>query len=262
MLIDSHAHITTARYNEDRAEVIERCKQNGIVRIIEVGAVSGFEGNYGAQKLAELEEIVYFTVGVHPHDAKEMNESDWSDIVELARLHDKVVGIGETGLDFYYNHSNPEDQEEAFIRHIELAGEVKMPLVIHDRDAHEDVMRILKGHKAFDLTGEFHCFSGDWELAKRIIDNGWYIGLGGVVTFPKAQELHEVARKTPLEKILLETDSPFLTPVPYRGKRNEPWYTKFVAERIAELKGISKEAVIEQTGRNAIDLFGLGLGEE
>lgn len=259
MLIDSHAHITTSRYDEDRSEMIQRCKDNGIERIIEVGAVSGFEGNYGAQQLAEQQEIVYFTVGVHPHDAKDMNDAEWAKLVELAKTHDKVVGIGETGLDFFYNHSTPEEQEESFIRHIKLAQQVNKPLVIHDRDSHEDVMRILTDNGGFNIPGEFHCFSGDWDLAKRVIDKGYYIALGGVVTFPKAVELHEVAKNVPLEKLLLETDSPFLTPVPKRGKRNEPWYTSYIAARIADLKGITAEEVIEVTGQNAINLFGLGL---
>jgi len=259
MLIDSHAHLTTRQYKNDRDEVIARCFDEGLVRFVEIGAVSEFEGNDAALTLAEKYDEVYCTLGVHPHDAKVFNEAEWKLLCETAASHPKVVGIGETGLDYFYNHSTPMEQKAVFRRHIQLAKELGKPLVIHDRDAHDDVMTILEEENAFDGPGEFHCFSGDVELARKVVEKGWYLALGGVVTFSKATELHEVAREIPLEHIMLETDSPFLTPVPRRGKRNEPWYVKFVAQRIAELKNVPVERVIEITGKNAVTLFGLGL---
>lgn len=259
MLIDSHAHLTTSKYDEDRDAVIARSKDNGLVRMVEIGGVKDFEGNEAARLLAESEDIIYFTVGLHPHDASKFNEDDWRRLEDLSAEHPKVVGIGETGLDYFYNHSTPEEQKASFRRHIALAKERRLPLVIHDREAHDEVMEILESERAFETEGVFHCFSGDWDLARRVIDSGWMIAIGGVVTFPKAVELHEVARRIPLDALLLETDSPFLTPVPKRGRRNEPWYTRYVAGRIAELKGIELEEVIAATGRNAVRLFGLGL---
>ncbi len=260
MLIDSHAHLCTRNYDKDRDEVLSRCRENGLLRYVEIGAVSGFEGNEQARQLAEAQEMIYFTVGLHPHDAKLLNPTDWSALETLA-THPKAVGIGETGLDYFYDHSTPEQQRKAFVQSIGLARELNKPIVIHDREAHDEVMEILKAERAFEIPGEFHCFSGDWNLAERVIDMGWMVALGGVVTFRNATELHEVARRIPLDSLLLETDSPFLTPVPYRGKRNEPWMVKLVAERIAELKEISANDVIEATGRNAVTLFGLGLSD-
>lgn len=259
MLIDSHAHLTTRAYDADRSAVLERCKEQGLVRLVEIGAVQSFEGNRAAQQLAEAHDMIYFTLGLHPHDAKDFTEEQFRALMEIAASHPKAVGIGETGLDYYYNHSPRDRQREVFARHIQAARELKKPLVIHDRDAHAEVMEILEAEGGFDVPGEFHCFSGDWELARRVVERGWYVALGGVVTFKTAHDLHDVARRIPLEYLLLETDSPFLTPVPYRGKRNEPWYVRHIAKRIAELRSIPLERVIEASGANAVTLFGLGL---
>jgi TatD DNase family protein len=259
VLIDSHAHLTTRAYADDRDEVLARCAQNGLVRMVEIGAVQSFDGNIGARLLADRNEMVYFTLGLHPHDAKDFDETRFAELCEIARTHDKAVGIGETGLDYFYDHSPHDVQREVFARHISAARDLNMPLVIHDRDAHVETMEILKAEGGLEGPGEFHCFSGDWELAKQVIDAGWFVALGGVVTFKAATDLHEVARRLPLEFLLLETDSPFLTPIPHRGKRNEPWYVKLVAERIGDLRGIRAEEVIEASGKNAVRLFGLGL---
>ena len=258
MLIDSHAHLSDGRFDADRADVIARCKQEGIARIVEIGAGYGLDGALKSREIAESEEIIYFAAGLHPHDAKLLTDELWGTLESLC-THPKAVGIGETGLDYYYKHSTPEQQQAVLRRCVDLARRRRLPLVIHDRDAHEETFRILEEERAFEREGEFHCFSGDWSFARRVLDKGWMIALGGVVTFPRAQDLHEVARRVPLDQLLLETDSPYLTPVPHRGKRNEPWMTCFVARKVAELQGVSIEKVIEVTGANAIRLFGLGL---
>ncbi|RJO66865.1 MAG: TatD family deoxyribonuclease [Myxococcales bacterium] len=264
MLIDTHAHLSTPHYDKDRQEVLARGFEKGLAGYVEIGAVFGFAGNEKARELAESDARVAFTVGLHPHDARLMNDAEWARLEELALRHPKAVGIGETGLDYFYDHSPPEMQRAALVRHIDLARRAKKPLVIHDRDAHEDVFGILEAEGAFDGPGEFHCFSGDWAFARRVIDKGWMIALGGIVTFPKADELHYIARRAPLESLLIETDSPYLTPVPHRGKRNEPWMVRLVAERIAELRFMDVEALIAATGDNARRFFGLdaalGLG--
>ncbi len=257
MLIDTHSHLSDRRFDNDRSEVLARCRAEGVAFIIEIGAAFGFEGNETARGIAENNEAVAFTVGLHPHDASRMNDDQWARLEHLAATHPKVVGVGETGLDFYYNHSTPEEQKAALARHVELARKNGLPLIIHDRDAHEQVFDVLEAENAFDGPGVFHCFSGDWAFAKRVLDRGWMLALGGVVTFPKALETHEVARKAPLRHLLLETDCPYLTPVPHRGKRNEPWMTRFVAERIASLREIPVKEVLLATGENALRSFDL-----
>ncbi len=261
MLIDSHAHLASRQYADDRDEVLARCRENGVERIVEIGAFRGFEGNEDSLALAESEDMVYLVTGLHPHDARLMNDPDWERIRQIA-AHPKTVGIGETGFDFYYDHSSPEEQERAFVRHIGLARETGLPLVIHDRDAHRETLAVLDREKAFDGPGVFHCFSGDWTFAREVIARGWYLALGGVVTFKNAQEIHDVARHVPLAKLLLETDAPYLAPVPKRGKRNEPWFARFSAERIAELRDADPAEILEATARNAVKLFGLGLNPE
>ena len=260
MLIDSHAHLSMPAYDGDRDDVLVRCRAEGVARIVEIGSAEGFASSRKARLLAESCDFVYFTLGLHPHDARLFDETEWAKLAEVAAAHPKAVGIGETGFDFHYHNSSPREQSYALVRSIGLARELKLPLVIHDREAHREVFEVLEGERAFETRGVFHCFSGDWELARRVIDRGWMIAVGGVVTFPKAEGLHEVARRVPLDYLLLETDSPFLTPVPRRGRRNEPWMTRHVAARIAELKGVDPADVIEATGKNAVSLFGLGLG--
>ena len=257
MLIDSHAHLSAQQFDIDREEVIRRCREHGLFRIVEIGAVKGFGGNKTAERLADENDFIHFTIGLHPHDAKDFNETDWEILRQTGLKHPKVVGVGETGLDFFYNHSSPVEQREVFARHIVLARELRKPLVIHDRDAHKPVLDILDAEGGFQGPGVFHCFSGDWDMARRIIEKGWYIAINGIVTFGSAAETREVARQVPLESLLIETDCPYLAPVPHRGKRNEPWMVRQVAEKIADLRGEEVEKLIEETGKNALRLFHL-----
>lgn len=256
MLFDTHAHLTSSEYDHDRAEVLLRSRAEGLAGYVEIGSGYGFASAAAAVRLAEAEPDVWCAVGLHPHDAGQFEPAAWEALAELAR-HPKVVGIGECGFDFYYHHSTVPEQETAFVASIRLARELGKPLIIHERDAHEETFALLERERAFDGPGEIHCFSGDWAFAQRVLERGWYLALGGMVTFPKALDAHEVAARMPLDRLLLETDSPYLTPVPHRGKRNEPWMTRFVAERIALLRGTSSEEVIRVTGENACRLFGV-----
>ncbi|MFI5267960.1 MAG: TatD family hydrolase, partial [Chloroflexota bacterium] len=197
---------------------------------------------------------LFATAGLHPHDAKDFTPALMDEIRRLAR-DGKLVAIGECGLDFYRNLSPPEAQREAFVAQIELAKETGLPLVIHDRDAHESVVELLASHGA--RGGVMHCFSGDWELAKRCLDLGFYISIAGPVTYPKNEVLRDVAARVPADRIVVETDCPYLTPAPFRGKRNEPALVRLVAEEVARVRGVSDEEAFELTSRNARELFGL-----
>ncbi|MBE3578380.1 MAG: TatD family hydrolase [Caldanaerobacter subterraneus] len=252
MLIDSHAHLEDEKYNEDREKVIEECKKD-LTFLINVG--SNILTSKKTIELAHKYDFIYATVGIHPHDAE--REKDKIEEIEKLALEDKVVAIGEIGLDYYYGDPPKEFQIEAFVKQIRLAKKFKLPIVIHDRDAHEDILEILKKEWTQDLKGVFHSYSGSVEMIKEVISMNFYISLSGTVTFKNAKKVREVAKEVPLEWLLIETDSPYLTPEPYRGKRNKPTYVKFVAQKIAEIKGISFEEVCETTSQNAIKLFNL-----
>ncbi|KAB3537808.1 TatD family deoxyribonuclease [Alkaliphilus pronyensis] len=252
MLFDSHAHLDDARYNKDLDEIIESAKNNGLRHILNPGA--DLTSSVKAVNIAEKYDMVYAAVGVHPHDVKDMDEST---LVVLRSLTNKqkVVAIGEIGLDYYYNHSPREVQKEWFIKQVELAKEVELPVIIHDRDAHKDVFDIVKKYNLGKTGCVMHCYSGSLELAKEYVKQGVYISLAGPLTFKNAKKTHEVAKEIPLEWLLVETDSPYLTPVPYRGKRNEPAYVKYVVEAIAEAKSLNYNEVAEKTSNNAINFF-------
>lgn len=247
MLFDTHAHILDEQFDNDRQEVIDRInEQMGL--IVNVGC--NLEDCHRTVALAEQEKKIYAAVGLHPNDAYLYTDALWEEICTLAR-HPKVVGIGETGLDYYWDDSTPEQQKELFIKHIDLAKALNKPLVIHDREAHRDTMTILKEQHAEKIGGIFHAFSGSPEMAKIVLDMNFYIALGGPVTFKNARKTVEVAAMVPLDRLLIETDCPYMTPVPFRGKRNEPVLVRHTAEKIAEIRGISYEEVLQATWENA-----------
>ncbi|WLD93451.1 TatD family hydrolase [Alkalihalobacillus sp. AL-G] len=254
MLFDTHAHLNAVQFDEDREEVIQRAKDEGVSHIV----VVGFDRPtiHGALELSDNYEFIYAAVGWHPVDAIDMTEEDLKWIEELAS-HPKVVAIGEMGLDYHWDKSPKDVQMDVFRKQIQLAKKVNLPIVIHNRDATEDVVSTLKEEKAEEVGGIMHCYSGSLEIAKECMDMNFYISFGGPVTFKNAKRPKEVAQEIPLDRILIETDCPYLSPHPLRGKRNESSYVKYVAEQIAELKGISFEEIAKKTSDNAFHLFGI-----
>jgi TatD DNase family protein len=254
MLFDTHVHLNAEQFEEDLEEVIGRAQAEGVSHMV----VVGFDRPTitKAMELAESYDFIYACVGWHPVDAIDMTDEDLAWIEELA-AHPKVVAIGEMGLDYHWDKSPKDVQKDVFRRQIQLAKKVKLPIVIHNRDATADVVEILREEGASEVGGIMHCYSGSVEVARECLDMNFYISLGGPVTFKNAKKPKEVAEAVPLEKLLIETDCPYLAPHPYRGKRNEPAYVKLVAEQIAELKGLAFEEVAEATTENAKRLFGI-----
>ena len=265
-LVDSHAHLDDRRFAGDLTEVIERAAEAGVANILTVACWSSETGFSGLDPLLDRYDHIYGAVGVHPHDAAAALQAQCSPVALIrstAAANPKIVAIGETGLDFHYDHSPPEAQAKLFREQIRLAGELKLPLIVHSREAERETMEILREEGAGELTGGvLHCFSGSAEMAREALDLGFYLSFSGVVTFPKALELQDVARFVPIERILVETDCPYLAPVPERGKRNEPSFVAHTAAKVAELKGLSVEDVARITTLNAKTLFGLGEREE
>ncbi|HHW57463.1 MAG TPA: TatD family hydrolase [Clostridia bacterium] len=254
MLVDSHAHLEDEKYDRDREKVIEECKKD-LTFLINVG--SNLLTSKQSIELAHNYDFIYASVGIHPHDAQ--REFDKVEEIERLALQEKVVAIGEIGLDYYYDDPPKEFQKEIFIKQIRLAKKLNLPIIIHDRDAHGDILDILKQEWTKDLRGVFHSYSGSVEMAFQVIEMNFYISLGGPVTFKNAKKPKEVAKAVPIEKLLIETDSPYLTPEPYRGKRNTPVYVKFVAKKIAELREMPYEEVCRITAENDIKLFNIPL---
>ncbi len=255
-LIDSHAHIQGDEFAGDVEGVVSRAREAGVEKIIVVGGAGDLSSNDAALKLAEAYPGLHATVGMHPHDAKEVSEADLARLKELSQ-GPKVVAIGETGLDFYYNHSPRKVQIEIFRRFIQMALETELPLVVHDRDAHREIADMLQQEGGGKLEGVIHCFTGDYEAARKFLDLGFYLSFSGIVTFKNAEGLREAVRRAPLDRILVETDSPYLAPVPHRSKRNEPAFVRHVAEKVAEVRGIPLHEVAQVTARNTQALFGL-----
>lgn len=251
-LIDSHAHINFAEFGADLDSVLERAAEAGVKKIVCVGA--SLEGSVSSLKLAKIFHHIYATAGIHPHDAKDASANAFSDIRKLLN-EDKIVAVGEVGLDYHYEHSPRETQKDVFRRFIAMALESKLPIVVHSRDAEEDTVSILQTENASKVGGVIHCFSGGIDMAEECMKMGFYISIPGIVTFKKAENIYEIARKVPIDRMLIETDSPYLAPIPFRGKRNEPSYVRLVADKIAELKGLSLEDVARITTRNAETLF-------
>lgn len=254
MLIDSHAHIQGKEYAGETEAVIERARAAGVETIIAVGGAGDMSSNSEAVALAEQFANVFSTVGMHPHDAKDVGADELETLRRLAR-HPKVVAIGETGLDYYYNHSPRDVQRSVFGKFIHMAVETQLPIVVHERDAAEEAVELLRSEGGDNLRGVIHCFTGDYAAARNYLDRGFYLSFTGIVTFKNAGALREVVRRVPLERIFVETDSPYLTPVPYRGKRNEPAYARLVAETIAQVKNLSLEEVAYTTTANVQKLF-------
>jgi TatD DNase family protein len=254
LLFDTHAHINAIQFDEDREQVIQRAIDEGVKNIVVVGFDN--ETIDGAMKLAEAYDFIYAAVGWHPVDAIDMTDKDLERIEQLAK-HPKVVAIGEMGLDYHWDKSPKEVQQEVFRRQIQLAKKVKLPIIIHNRDATADVVAILKEENAEEVGGIMHCYSGSLETAKQCINMNFFISFGGPVTFKNAKQPKEVAREIPLDKLLIETDCPYLSPHPLRGKRNEPSYVKYIAQQIAELREISVESLAEHTTKNAKQLFNI-----
>lgn len=254
MLIDSHVHLDDGRFDGDRDILIESLKSNNIEMVINIGA--DLETSVASVDLANKYQNVYAAVGVHPHSAKEVNTMVMEQLKELT-LNEKVVAIGEIGLDFYYDNSPRDIQRKWFIEQLKLAKELDLPVIIHTRDAAQETFDILKNNQNGNVRGVLHCYSGSPEMALEYIKMGFYISLGGPVTFKNARVAREVAEAVPLDKLLIETDCPYLTPEPYRGKRNEPLYVKYVAEKLAEVKKISYEELVKATNRNTKRLFGI-----
>ncbi len=252
-IIDSHAHLDDPAFSKDREELVAAMPAQGLLFVINPG--SDIRSSERAVELAKRIKRVYAAVGTHPHEASAYDGLTELAYMELAKC-EKVVAIGEIGLDYYYENSPTLIQQEVFKRQIQLACELDLPIIVHSRDADEDCYRILKENLG-PKKGVMHCYSGDYASALRYIELGMYISLAGTVTFKKAPNPQEVAQKIPLEHLLIETDAPYLTPVPFRGKRNEPAYVHHVAERIAQIKGIGIDKVINHTRENAIRLFNL-----
>lgn len=252
MLIDSHAHLDDERFDKDRDILIKSLKENGIDLIINVGA--DVSSSIKSVSLSQEYENIYAAVGVHPHSAKDMDEST-IDILKSFAGREKVVAIGEIGLDYYYDNSPRDIQRQRFIEQLELAKEVDLPVIIHSRDAAGETFDILKSAQDGSLEGVLHCYSGSVEMALEYIKLGFYISLAGPVSFKNAKMPKEVAKAVPLDRLLIETDSPYLTPEPYRGKRNEPIYVRYVAGTIAELREMSFEELATRTSENTKRLF-------
>jgi TatD DNase family protein len=255
-LIDSHAHLDFPDFDADRDQVLRAAAAAGVETIITIGAGGGAESARRAVELAKNYPQVFATVGVHPHDAKAMNPATLRELRRLAEHSDKVKAIGEIGLDFAKLRSDKATQLQAFRDQLQLANELKLPVVIHDREAHAETYALLREQRPV-AGGVMHCFSGDAALAKEAMALGFYISIPGVVTFKNAGALTEVVKTIPLEKMLLETDCPFLAPEPHRGKRNQPAYVRHVAETVARLRGLTVDDVARVTTKNAIRVFGL-----
>jgi len=256
MIVDSHAHYDDEQFDADRDEILKLIQQQGVVRV--VNPASSLDSSRKCIELARRHDFLYCAVGIHPHEAKEFSDEALETVRELASFK-KVVAVGEIGLDYHYNFSPPEIQKQCFAAHIRLALELKLPVIIHDREAHKDTLDIVRSEKGYNTGGVFHCFSGSVELAKEVLDMGFYISLGGAVTFKNAIKPVEVAKYVPLDRLLVETDSPYMAPVPHRGERNHSGYLAEVIRKISGIRNTDFDTIAEATALNADRLFGLDL---
>ena len=250
---DTHAHLYDKAFDRDRDEVLTRTLEAVDYVVI---PSENYETSQKAVRLAETCGPVYGAVGIHPHETKDASEEILQKIGDLAQLP-KVKAIGEIGLDYHFFYSDKETQQKWFARQIELARDLDLPFLIHDREAHGDTLSILKKHKNSRMRGIMHCFSGSVETAEELMKLGFYISFAGPLVFPNSRRLKEAAREIPLDRLLIETDSPYLTPPPHRGERNEPANVIYVAEEIARLKGIPVETVVEETRKNGLSIYGI-----
>lgn len=258
-LFDTHTHLDSPQFNEDREQIISNAVEAGVTRMINVGF--NRETIPSTMKLAETYDFIYAAVGWHPVDAITMQDGDLEWIASLCE-HEKVVAIGEIGLDYHWDTSPKDVQQQVLRQQIGLARELGMPIVIHNRDAHEDIVKILREEKAHEVGGVMHSFSGSWEIAKLCLNMGFHLSFGGPITFKNARQPKEVLAQVPMDRLLIETDSPYLTPHPFRGKRNESSYVKLVAEAAAQIKGISVEELAAVTTQNGLERFYIGRKRE
>ncbi|MUT67724.1 TatD family hydrolase [Paenibacillus sp. NEAU-GSW1] len=253
-LFDTHTHMDSPKFDSDRAEAIARAREAGVELMVNIGF--NRETIPTTIALAEQYDFIYAAVGWHPVDSIEMQPGDLEWIEQLC-AHPKVVAIGEIGLDYHWDTSPKEVQHRVFREQIRLARKVRKPIVIHNRDAHEDIVKILKEENASEVGGVMHCFSGSWETAKKCLDMNFYISFGGPVTFKNARVPKEVLERVPLDRLLIETDSPYLAPHPFRGKRNETAFVSYVADTAAEITGKSKDEIAKITMENGKKCFGI-----
>ncbi|USO02284.1 MAG: TatD family hydrolase [Alphaproteobacteria bacterium] len=248
MIIDSHCHINRKEYDDDRSEVLKKARNIGIKRFILIN--THIKEAKNLQNIAEQEEDLFYTIGNHPSDAY-LSKSLHEDLDQLCN-HKKLVGMGETGLDFYYDNIDRSVQQESFAIHIDIANKHDLPLVVHTRGAEDETIALLKKAN----KGVLHCFTGSYDMAKKALDLGFYISLSGILTFKNAADLRETAKKLPLDRILIETDAPYLTPEPFRKvKRNEPYYVYYVGQKLAEIRNIDFEVIAKHTTENCMALF-------
>ena len=255
MIFDTHAHYDDEAFNEDRDKLLLSLPENGIEAVVNVGA--SIQSTKNTLELMKKYSFVYGAAGVHPNETAELNEHlmDW---LRHVAGKEKVVAIGENGLDYYWNQPEPEVQKHWFVRQLDLAREVNLPVIVHSRDAAKDTLDIIKAENARDMGGVIHCFSYSVEMAREYLSMGFYLGIGGVLTFNNAKKLKEVVDYMPMDQLVLETDCPYLSPVPNRGKRNSSLNLPYVVKAVSEIKGISEEEVIAVTRENARRMYRLG----
>ncbi len=251
-IFDTHAHYDDVAFDGDREQLLNCLMENGIGNIINVGA--DIQSTRNTLLLTQQYPFVYGAAGVHPNETGELNDEQMNWLRQIARK-EKIIAIGEIGLDYYWKESEPEIQKYWFIRQLELAREIKLPIIVHSRDAARDTLDIIKAERAEEIGGVIHCFSYGMELAREYLQMGFYLGIGGVITFRNAKKLKEVVKYAPLDQLVLETDCPYLSPEPNRGKRNSSLNLPYVAEQIGKIKGIPADEVIAITSRNAEKLF-------
>ncbi len=263
MFVDSHAHLDDKQFDSDREQVIARARESGVEALVAVGIGDGPQQVDCGIRLAEKYDFIYATLGIHPHEARLADEAAYQNMEGLAR-HPKVIAWGEIGLDYFYDHSPRDTQQQVFTRQMELAASAKLPIVIHCRpsegsdDAWQTCLALIREHWATKgLGGILHCFTGNWPQAKSALDMGFMVSFAGNVTFSKAQQIRDAAMEVPLDRMLIETDSPFLAPVPHRGKRNEPAFVKETAQKLGELRGLTAEEIGGRTSRNFYNFFKL-----
>ena len=251
-MIDSHCHLDQEPLIDNIDDILNRAKDVGIKKLLTISTT--FKSFDKIKHLVKKDKIIYGTYGIHPHEAK--NDKVTSEIIiREIKQHDKIIGIGETGLDFYYNHSDKEDQIKSFEEHIKASLELKMPLIIHSRNAETETLEVFKKYKDNKLKILMHCFTGSNEFAKDLLDFDAYFSASGIITFKNSQKLQETFKSIPLNRMLIETDSPYLAPVPNRGKQNEPSFVKYTAEKLADIKQISKSELVNATTANFNKLF-------
>ena len=263
IFVDSHAHLEMEQFNADRPAMLQRAKDAGIETILAIGSGTGPGSLDCAIQLADQHEFIYASIGIHPHEAKLASDADFEELAQLAK-RPKVIAWGEIGLDYFYDHSPRDVQQQVFLKQLRLAQTAKLPIVIHCRpsdqseDAWQDCLNLLSENWApSGMAGILHCFTGSWAHAQRALDMGFMISFAGNVTFPKAQQIRDAAKQTPLDRMLIETDSPFLAPIPHRGKRNEPSFVKEVARQVGKLRELSTEDIGLQTAKNFYRFFSL-----